>query len=561
VSHTLESSYSVIVVGAGPTGLTLATLLGAYDVHTLLIERNTATVGEPRAVSIDDESLRTMQAAGLCSSLLSQIVPGYGSDYYTPKGRRFLRVEPTDQPYGYPRRNAFQQPIFETQLRAGLARFPTVSSSFSTDVLDITQTPGRVRAAVTTIAGARVSIECDYLVGCDGAGSMVRGGLGVPLQGKTFNERWLIIDLEDSPTSSRQTLVFCSAERPCIALPGPDRTRRYEFKLHPHETSEQMMRPEVVAALLTQHGAAPESKMRRKVIYTFHARLAERWSVGRVFLAGDAAHLSPPFAGQGMNSGIRDAHNLAWKLAAVTGGTFGAGLLSTYEIERRDHVWQMIRLALRMGRIMGPTSRFSGWLTQTAFRALNRWPRARDYFAQMKYKPKPRFTRGFLIPDGLSGRRTLVGRLLPQPMVTRGDGSRVLLDYVLGPGFALMCHAVDVKTFVNFACQPAWHSLELRAVAIAAPGAVIEHYESVEIVVDDAGSMLQCLAHYRGRVLLIRPDHYVAASFDVSDPDGAGRRFERLMAATWPNDLASMNPNLGGRIRASRAWGRQVLPK
>jgi 3-(3-hydroxy-phenyl)propionate hydroxylase len=530
-------------------------------VHTLLIERNTATVGEPRAVSIDDESLRTMQAAGLCDTVLSHIVAGYGSDYYTPKGRRFLRVEPTDQPYGYARRNAFRQPIFEAQLRAGLARFPAVTSSFSTDVLDITQTPGRVRAAVTTIASARATIECDYLVGCDGAGSTVRAGLGVPLQGKTLNERWLIIDLDDSPTSSHQTLVFCTAERPCIALPGPDRTRRYEFKLHPHETAERMMRPEVVAALLTQHGAAPESKMRRKVVYTFHARLAERWSVGRVFLAGDAAHLSPPFAGQGMNSGIRDAHNLAWKLAAVTGKRLGPGLLSTYEIERRDHVWQMIRLALRMGRIMGPTSRFSGWLTQTAFQALNGWPRARDYFAQMRYKPKPRFSRGFLIPDGLSGRRTLVGRLLPQPMVTRGDGSRVLLDQVFGPGFALLCHAVDVESFVNFVRHPAWHAPELRAVAVAAASAVIEEHEDVEIVEDDAGSMLQCLAHYRGRVLLIRPDHYVAASFDVSDPDGAGRRFERLMSTTWPSDPASMKPNLGGRVRESRAWGRRVLPK
>ena len=549
MSYTLESSYSVIVVGAGPTGLTLATLLGTYGVRTLLIERNTATVSEPRAVSIDDESLRTMQAAGLCSTVLSHIVPGYGSDYYTPKGHRFLRVETADQPYGYPRRNAFRQPIFETQLRAGLARFPTVTSSFSTNVLDITQTPGRVRAAVTTIAGSIASIECDYLVGCDGAGSAVRAGLGVPLHGKTFNERWLIIDLDDSPASSHQTLVFCNAERPCIALPGPDRTRRYEFKLHPYETAELMMRPEVVAALLTQHGAAPESKLRRKVVYTFHARLAERWSVGRIFLAGDAAHLSPPFAGQGMNSGIRDAHNLAWKLAAVTGGKLGPGVLSSYEIERRDHVWQMIRLALRMGRIMGPTSRFSGWLTQTAFRALNAWPRARDYFAQMKYKPKPRFTRGFLIPDGLSGRRTLVGRLLPQPMITRGDGSRVLLDHVLGPGFAFLCHAVDVKTFVNFARHPAWHAFELRSVAIAAPGAVIEQHDSVEIVADDAGSMLQCLAHYRGRVLLIRPDHYVAASFDVGDPDGAGRPFERLMAATWPNDMASMTESGRPRTR------------
>src|SRR4029077_13311162 len=131
---------------------------------------------------------------------------------------------------------------------------------------------------------------------------------------------------------------------------------------------DAIVRDNEVAELLSTHGAAPESKVVRRVVYTFHARVADRWSKGRVFLSGDACHLTPPFAGQGMNSGIRDAHNIAWKMAWVTGGRLPETLLDSYETERRGHVGEMIQLALRMGRIMGPPNRVTGFLVQTAFR-------------------------------------------------------------------------------------------------------------------------------------------------------------------------------------------------
>src|SRR6185312_9498318 len=208
----------------------------------------------------------------------------------------------------------------------------------------------------------------------------------------------------------------------------------------------------------------------RKVIYHFHARLAERWSAGRVFLAGDAAHLSPPFAGQGMNSGVRDAHNLAWKLAFVVTRRLGPRLLENYEAERRDHVQQMIQLALRMGRIMAPANRLSGWLVQTGFRLLGAWPRVRDYFAQMKYKPQPHFLSGFLLPERRQGRRGLVGRLLQQPSVTRSTGEQILLDEVLGPQFSLLCQAADLEAFTRLVSEPIWHQHGVRLVAVGAPG-------------------------------------------------------------------------------------------
>jgi len=528
----LREHYPVIVVGAGPTGLTLANLLGTYGVQVLLVERNSATVSEPRAVSIDDESLRTMQAAGVVDVVLGSMVRGYGSEYYGRSGHMFLRVDPTEQPYGYPRRNAFRQPLLEAQLRQALHRFPHVTTAFSSTLRGFQESASRVRVQLDGAVTA--SVDCDYLIGCDGAGSAIRTALGIKLQGRSFDEAWLILDLDNAAAPSRNTYVFCDPERACIALPGPNDTRRLEIKLHPHETAEQMLRPEVVSDFLTRFGATPGSTLTRKVVYRFHARVAERWSSQRVFLAGDAAHLSPPFAGQGMNSGIRDAHNLAWKLAFVVSHRLGPQLLQTYEAERRDHVQQMIQLALRMGRIMAPANPLSGWLAQTGLRLLGAWPQVRDYFGQMKYKPQPRFSRGFLLTEQLQRRRSLVGRLLPQPRVTRSNGEQVLLDEVLGPQLSLLCQATDLEAFASFARERVWRQHGVRLVAVGAAGARAQIMGDLEIVVDQTGGLVRSLVPYRGHALLLRPDHYVAATFSLTEAQAAVDQFESLMAATWP---------------------------
>jgi 3-(3-hydroxy-phenyl)propionate hydroxylase len=514
----------VLVVGGGPCGLTLANLLGLYETRSLLVERNQSTVSEPRAVSIDDESLRTMQAIELSEGVLRSIVPGYGSDYLTPRGRLFLNVEPSGRPFGFARRNAFRQPELEAQLRTGIARFPSVQTLFGWTLRTFEQDDDGVSVRLTNDEGEEKTIRCGYLIGCDGAGSTVRRELGWRLEGKTFAERWLIIDLANSPAERRNTVVFCDAERPCIALPGPDLTRRFEFKLHPHERNEDMLRPEVVDRLLSEHGAHSESVLVRKVVYTFHARVAPRWSAGRVLLAGDAAHLTPPFAGQGMNSGLRDSFNLAWKLSMVTAGRASHLLLATYEEERRHHVWQMIRLALRMGKIMSPKTRLHGFLVQRSFMAVGLWPAAKRFFGEMKYKPKPKFDAGFMYPDGFGKRRTLVGRMLPQPMVATRDGAAILLDGLLGKGFALVGIQVAAAAVADAAALPEVAELAPTCVVIgssAEPAPSSMRFASLQTPQLD-------FERYRGRILLVRPDRYVAASGTPSGPGGIGAAMSRL---------------------------------
>ena len=523
--------YPVVIVGAGPTGLTLANLLGRQGIPFLLVERNQTTVQEPRAVSIDDESLRTMQAAGVIDSVLPDIVPGYGSIYYTPRRIRFAKVEPTGTPYGYPRRNAFRQPLLEAQLREALRGVSDAATLFGWRLESLAQSGSEVDVRIASVDGGHRRVRCDYLIGCDGAASTVRTLLDITLEGTTYAKRWLIIDLESNENSTKHTEVFCNPRRPCITLPGPHRTRRYEFEILTDEDETELLQPESVRALLAAHGADPRATIRRRAIYRFHARVAPRWQVEHIFLAGDAAHLTPPFAGQGMNSGIRDAHNIAWKLAAVIRGRIGPGLLETYEQERRDHAWQMIRLALRMGRVMSPPGRWSALMTQAGFMLLHLWPPARDYITQMRYKPQPRFTTGFMVNDGRSPKRTLVGRLMPQPRVKTRDLQEVLLDEVLGTGFALLVRTSDPESVFRVLQEEVWSSLGVLRVAILPKHIRAIPSDRYVAVTECDGSLPTALGHDGESVFLLRPDRYVAACFPLAQAHAAANEVQRLLSA------------------------------
>lgn len=508
----------VIVVGAGPVGLTLANLLGSYGVRTLVIEKNTKIEGEPRAVTLDDESLRTMQAANLIDEVTRDVVLGYGVQYFDWKGKPFASIQPTRQEYGYPKRNAFRQPVLVSTLNVGLARFAKVQTWFGREVVALQQAVDHVTCTVRGQDGQTQLVCAPWLIACDGGRSAVREMCGIVLDGATYPERWLIVDLAERTVPLRHTQTFCDPRRPAIRLPGPQGALRYEFMLREGDRDEDVLNETTfrrwIAARVADDAALP---LVRKAIYGFHARVATRWKEGRVLLAGDAAHLTPPFAGQGLNSGIRDATNLAWKLAAVTRWGAGADLMETYEPERRPHATALIRMALRIGSFMQPKTVLSAALGQAALRLACLIPACRDYILQLRFKPKPELINGYFIPTHTQPR----AELLPQPQVQHRDLGLVRLDAVLGSGFAVL--GWDSPAFRAHAGKLLPTGTPGRIVAVVpceddflAPGD-----PNVELIRDTSNELRNVLDRLQCVAIVVRPDRYWYRLVGPQDLTGA----------------------------------------
>ncbi len=540
-----ETHFPVVIVGAGPTGLMLANLLGVYGIRVLVIERSTNTVGEPRAVTIDDESLRTVQATGLIAEVLPQVVQGYGVHYYSWRGEVFARIEPSAMENGFPKRNAFRQQVLVGQLRDGLRRFAGAAIWFGHELLSFNDDGQAVHLELQH-GGQPKSISCDWLVACDGGRSGVREQLGVKLTGSTYDEKWLIVDLLDRTSPFRHTRTYCDPARPAIRLPGPDGTLRYEFMLHEGEDAEQVLDEARVRSWI--HAREPADAtlaIARKVVYAFHARVAERWQSGRVFLAGDAAHLTPPFAGQGMNSGVRDSANLAWKLAAVVRGELPASLLGSYEQERKPHAWSLIEMAVKIGTFMQPKSALSARLTQGALKVGSVYPPVRDYVQQLKFKPKPRFFEGFFAAGEAASALVPAGQLLPQPTVELPSGAHVPMDDVLGDGFALLAlagadtsdtsAALEILAASGLACK----SIQVVAQSddfLKPPGSA----PALGAVMRDQDGTLEKIMRSAGaRAVLLRPDRYVLAYLSGQDTLGTDRVRDLLLRLSSAAETAA----------------------
>jgi 3-(3-hydroxy-phenyl)propionate hydroxylase len=526
--------FDVAVVGAGPTGLTLCNLLGQAGLRVVLIERNPTTVVLPRAVSIDDESLRTMQATGLLPAMLKDIALDYGSHYFTPGGEVFLKVEPATREFGHPRRNAFLQPTLEAQLRDGLCRFANVATWFDTSCEAVDEQQDHVTLTLLTKAGETKTIRARYVAGTDGGRSMIRKAIGANLQGSTYQQRWLIVDLAETVEQFRQTRVLCNKARSAICLPGPHGTRRYEFTLADDETEELATSDAFVRGLLAAHGPDRDARIVRQQVYTFHARMVDRWATDRIFLAGDAAHLTPPFAGQGMNSGVRDAHNLAWKLIEVVSGRLGHRLLASYARERPSHAWALIQLAVTMGKVMMPTSPLQGWLVQSAFRLAGRLPRLQSYFAEMKYKPKPRYQAGFFRQDLGS---EILGRMVPQPLLDMADGSVRLMDDVIGNGFTVLAYGPQAQDLARQVAAMDIGLPDRTLIAVTPRRWNPERHADSFPVGRDIEDRLAPLAPDGGNgLLLLRPDRYIAVATRIDGPGqiaAFAADIRALVTATW----------------------------
>lgn len=543
---TGTESVSVAVIGAGPVGATAANLLGTYGVSTLIIDREPDIVDYPRAIGLDDESLRTFQSAGLAGEILRSTIQNVPLKFFDAAGRCLADIRPTARDYGWHKRNIFTQPKAEAVLREGLRRFPHVRLELGTQLRELTQDDDGVSLLIADECGETREVRADYVIAADGGRSSIRSRLGIALEGSTHPHKWVVIDCAEDPLDAPYTALHCDPRRPYVSARLPDDHRRWEFMLFPGEDADELLSPERVKDLLRRHGGAPATAtadVLRARVYTHHARIAARFVEGRVALAGDAAHLMPPWAGQGMNTGIRDVTNLCWKLAAIVRGRAGASLLATYDEERRPHAKAMIELSATLGRVLAPKRRSAARIRDLTLRAASHAPAIRSWILEMRFKPVPDYRTGFVAHDHDGDNTPGVGRMLPQPMVETADGAHVRLDDALGPWFAVLGFECDPLARLTTGELAALHRFQPRIVKVLASRAGARHHAQPcaspdTVVVEDLDNHVRAWFQARGRTLaFVRPDRVVAA---MTDLDGIGPAVTHLAdRLTAPVPLAS----------------------
>jgi len=508
------NDYDVSIVGYGPVGASLALFLARSGLRVSIHDRSIELYDLPRAVGLDGESLRAYQSIGLGERVHGIVQPPRDGDalWFTDSKRNKLFGIDTAQEAGHNGwrdLNFFDQPELEETLRDVIPNEDGIDVFVGEEATGIREVGDGVELDLRELAsGEERTVRTSWLVGCDGASSFVRRTLDIPWTSLGYDQDWLVIDIVMSPEAKLPlaTMQVCDPERLTTYVCVKDPNRRWEFQLLPGETRAEMVRPETIDGLLESWIPKGHYTLRRAAVYQFHAATAERWREGRILLAGDAAHQTPPFLGQGLNSGVRDAFNLAWKLALVAEGRCDAGLLDSYFEERDDHARTLVDGACDIGKLMetlaareaGRPEPHPGWapsLDVGGGRVALAIEGGATHAAQ----------RSEEIP---------VGAPLRQPVIRRRGSDEIptRLDDVCGRGFALIG-----RTAADFALDD-----EARAIAerLGLRYVALDELELVD------GSFDQVFE--KRAAVLVRPDRYV---FGVTDDETSASELVRLAAS------------------------------
>lgn len=494
--------FDIAIVGLGPVGALAANLCGQAGLRTLVVERGHAPYLLPRAIHMDAEAMRIFQSAGLADEIAPLTRRLGGSVYLGCDGRqiRVFRGRDTVESLGWPASNLFYQPKLEAVLRNGLARFPHVTLRAGHSFESVVNTATGGRLVTRDESGGSHAVTARYVLACDGASSAVRKSLGIALDDMGFEERWLVIDamvdgpmrwpddyqVPDEVRDGRYSLMVCDPARPATLIPGAGQHRRWEYMLLPQESDEDALDETRIRALLSRWIDPGHVEIVRAAVYRFHGLVAQHWRRENVFLLGDAAHQTPPFYGQGMCHGLRDAAQLVWKLRLVLDGKADAAILDTYQQEREPHVRAIIAASLAAGAAVCILDPVAAAARDARFRAEEE--ARRDATVAMTDVVPP-LKAGLVDPD--SG-----GARVPQPTVATRAGTAKLDDLLAGRFTLLTLDAAP-------ALDPAWQAIGGQVLSLAPNGGTS--------ISDPTGTLQTWFDADGTRWALLRPDRYVFA--------------------------------------------------
>ena len=494
-----EFSGDVLVVGYGPTGAALAGLLARQGVSVLVAERALELHHLPRAVHFDSEVMRIFQSLGVADGVRPHAVEAADYEFRNAVGEVLFSIPPSSRtPNGWASGYMVHQPGMETALRSSVETHAMAEIWLGHSFASLEQDAGGVTTTLLGPGGSR-QVRSRFVVACDGGASPVREAVGIGLEDFAFDEPWLVVDVKLGATSHVPdvNIQCCDPARPTTCVQSGPGRHRWEFMMMPGERSADVLAPGFAEKLIAAWHCGDDMLVERKAVYRFHGLIARSWRCNRVFLAGDAAHQMPPMAGQGMCSGIRDAYNLAWKMAAVLGGHAGSSLLDTYEAERVPHAREVIETAIHLGRVVctiDPGVASARDAQMLAARAAGHPPPA------LSFAP---FKTGLLLAASPGA-----GMLLPQPAPQAGSAVTCQLDDVLGLGACLISRGSEA----------------------ALPDAAVALRSLAEPAIAPFAVQLQAwLDGHNAASVLVRPDRVV---FGTGQPDVLLRAYQAALAGT-----------------------------
>lgn len=505
-------SFDVVIVGYGPVGASLAALLGRYGVRTLVIDREAAIFTAPRAIALDNEALRILQAVGVAEDAFAKVaIPRVRM--VCPYVGEFVELHTAGSLDGHPKLVTFFQPELERALRDLVEREESVTVRTGAEFVGLEDDGAQVRVVVRDVATDRLTtVRARYLVGADGARSKVREAIGEDPRGESYVEDWFIVDAVGVDSDFDHVEFHCDPRRPTPHMVAPGGRTRWEFMLAPGETRESMESEETLNRLLAPWTTSSAVRIERKAFYRFAARSCERYRVGNVFLAGDAAHVTPPFAGQGLVAGLRDALNLAWKLAWVVRGRADDAILDSYDAERRPHAAKMIALAKFAGHLIMSRSRLRAFFVHGAMKLLRTIPPVRRFTESQGMKPANAFDDGLFVRGASTLRR---GGCLPQGLVRGARGDVVPSDDALGDGLALVGFGSDAAASLAATTARSFEEAGGTTVTFLPRGSGV----AGDATFEDLGDVLVPGAAAIGWCAVVRPDRTVVHDGPARDAD------------------------------------------